>query len=93
MGTGESSSGEAQQNGLLEKLRKQASERIAAIEAAEARADEYLVKFGTNIGNFLKDAVTIAPPHGDGTGSELVFEAKGSGDQKKQILFAHLNST
>jgi hypothetical protein len=70
--------------GLLEKLRKGASQRIAEIEAAEAKADEYLIKFGSNIGSFLRDAVTIAPPSNDD--KRVVFESKGSDDAKKQIL-------
>jgi len=72
---------------LLEKLRKGASQRIAEIEAAEARADEYLVKFGSSIGGFLRDAVTIAPPSSQEDKGEVVFEAKGADDAKKQILF------
>lgn len=78
-----------QEEGLLSKLRKGAAQRISEIEAAEARADEYLLKFGANIGNFLKEAVTIRPPEGsegglDGDKKELVFEQKGE-EGKRQI--------
>lgn len=45
------------------------------IEKAEDAADEALLKFGTNIRNFLRDAVTIAPP------------VAGSGDQGSTVLF------
>lgn len=35
------------------------------------------MKFGTNIRNFLRDAVTIAPPSADGQqGSTVLFESK-----------------
>lgn len=78
---------EEEEEGLLQKLRKGAAQRIHEIEAAEARADEYLLKFGSNIGSFLRDAVTIAPPQtADGAGAdtkEVLFEAKGG---EKQIL-------
>lgn len=71
-----------QEEGLLSKLRKGAAQRISEIEAAEARADEYLLRFGANIGNFLKEAVTIRPPEGseespDGDKKELVFDQAG----------------
>lgn len=47
------------------------------IEKAEDAADEALLKFGTNIRNFLRDAVTIAPPTGDDQqGSTVLFESK-----------------
>lgn len=69
-----------QEEGLLSKLRKGAAQKISAIEAAEARADEYLLRFGANIGNFLKEAVTIRPPESeeglDGDKKELVFDQK-----------------
>lgn len=77
-----------QEEGLLSKLRKGAAQRISEIEAAEARADEYLLRFGTNIGNFLKEAVTIRPPEGSEGGldgeKEIVFEQKGE-EGKRQI--------
>jgi hypothetical protein len=74
--------------GLLSKLKKGAAQRISEIEAAEARADEYLVKFGSNIGSFLRDAVTIVPPDElahEGGSRELVFEVKGPEEGKRQI--------
>lgn len=78
-----------QEEGLLSKLKKGAAQRISEMEAAEARADEYLLRFGANIGNFLKEAVTIRPPEGSGGGldgdkKELVFEQKGE-EGKRQI--------
>ena len=71
---------------LLEKIKKGASQRIKEIEAAEARADEYLLKFGTSIGGFLKDAVTIAPPPETGDSGEMLFEARAEGEKKVQVL-------
>lgn len=55
------------------------------IEKAEDAADEALLKFGSNIRNFLRDAVTIAPPE---SGSEadkngdVLFESKDSSGKK-----------
>ncbi|RPA96736.1 BSD-domain-containing protein [Choiromyces venosus 120613-1] len=84
-----------QGEGLLTKLKKGAAQRISEIEAAEARADEYLLKFGSNIGSFLRDAVTIAPPEeklgADGS-REVVFEAKGMDEGKRQIYTTRLDA-
>lgn len=63
---------------MLARLRIEASKRLKEIEKAEDAADEALLKFGTNIRNFLRDAVSIAPPSGDSDkqGSTLLFESK-----------------
>ena len=55
------------------------------IEKAEDAADEALLKFGTNIRNFLRDAVSIAPPNGDTKDSSTVlFESKDA--QGKRVI-------
>lgn len=70
---------------MLSKLRKGAAQKISEMEAAEARADEYLAKFGNTVGNFLKEAVTIAPPAEEEVGKdgEVLFENK---DGKRQQI-------
>ena len=66
--------------GLISRFRTEASKRLKEIEKAEDAADEALVKFGTNIRNFLRDAVTVAPPSADATNKDgsqkLLFESK-----------------
>jgi len=80
--------GEGTGPGLFDKIKK----GVAEIEAVEARADEYLLKFGTSIGGFLRDAITIAPPvvaeGEEGEKGEVVFEAAKEGG-KKQILYVY----
>ena len=61
---------------MLSRLRTQATARLKQIEKAEDAADEALEKFGVNIKNFLRDAVTIRPPSEDETKGELLFESK-----------------
>ncbi|KAI5778357.1 hypothetical protein EDC01DRAFT_622691 [Geopyxis carbonaria] len=80
--------------GLLSKLRKGAAQRISEMEAAEARADEYLAKFGSNIGSFLRDAVTIVPPDldKDGHDTDVVFETKASIEGGKKIFTTRLDA-
>lgn len=66
---------------MLSRFRSEAAKRLKDIEKAEDAADEALLKFGTNIRNFLKDAVTIAPPAEGEEGndpSKVLFESKDS---------------
>lgn len=67
--------------GLISRFRTEAAKRLKDIEKAEDAADEALLKFGANIRNFLRDAVTIAPPteekDKDGN-SKILFESKDS---------------
>lgn len=73
--------------GLISRFRTEATKRLKEIEKAEDAADEALLKFGTNIRNFLRDAVTIAPPteekNKDGT-QKVLFESKDQ-DGKRVI--------
>lgn len=70
--------------GVLDRLRTEASKRLKDIQKAEDAADEALLKFGTNISNFLKDAVSIAPPAegSDGKGSTVLFESKDASGKR-----------
>ncbi|MCJ1477832.1 hypothetical protein MMC13_006505 [Lambiella insularis] len=64
---------------LIARFQKEAAKRLKDIEKAEDAADEALLKFGTNIRNFLREAVTIAAPTDerdqDGN-SKVLFESK-----------------
>ncbi|KAF2713814.1 BSD domain protein [Pleomassaria siparia CBS 279.74] len=67
--------------GILSRFRAEAAKRLKDIEKAEDAADEALLKFGTNISNFLRDAVTIAPPtdaNDANDPSKVLFESKDS---------------
>jgi len=68
-------------DGLISRFRSEAAKRLKDIEKAEDAADEALLRFGANIRNFLRDAVTIAPPPEDATDSQrggVLFESKDS---------------
>jgi hypothetical protein len=73
--------------GFISRFRTEAAKRLKDIEKAEDAADEALLKFGKNIRNFLRDAVTIAPPtqevNQDGT-QKVLFESKDQ-DGKRVI--------
>jgi hypothetical protein len=78
--------GEAlESEGVLARLRTEATKHLKEIEKAEDAADEALLKFGTNIRNFLRDAVSIAPPSEGGKGgSTILFESKDA--QGKRVI-------
>lgn len=72
--------------GVLARLRAEAAKRLIEIQKAEDAADEALLAFGTNIRNFLRDAVTIAPPSTDPNNKSdaVLFESKDS--QGKRVI-------
>ncbi|KAK2754275.1 hypothetical protein FQN54_007155 [Arachnomyces sp. PD_36] len=74
--------------GLISRFRLEAAKRLKDIEKAEDAADEALLRFGTNIRNFLRDAVSIAPPdeeaEGSGASNKVLFESKDA-DGKRVI--------
>ncbi|KAH8816155.1 BSD domain protein [Xylogone sp. PMI_703] len=69
--------------GVLARLRTEAAKRLKEIEKAEDAADEALLKFGTNIRNFLRDAVQIAPPSDTpGQQDTVLFESKDASGKR-----------
>jgi hypothetical protein len=75
-------------DGIVSRFRSEAAKRLKDIERAEDAADEALLRFGTNIRNFLRDAVSIAPPSDEGPSgkSKLLFESKDS--EGKRVIHA-----
>lgn len=73
--------------GVISRFRSEAAKRLKDLEKAEEAADAAIFKFGANIGNFLRDAVTIAPPteetNADGS-RKVLFESKDK-DGKRVI--------
>ncbi|GKT86366.1 BSD domain-containing protein [Colletotrichum tofieldiae] len=69
----------------LARLRSEAAKRLKDLQKAEDAADEALLRFGTNISNFLKEAVSIAPPSdSNNQGSTVLFESKDA--QGKRVI-------
>ncbi|KAE8421699.1 hypothetical protein BDV36DRAFT_247332 [Aspergillus pseudocaelatus] len=77
---GESSAGE----GFLSRFKAEAARRLKEIEKAEEAADEAIMRFGMNIGQKLRDAVSIVPPESDS--SKLLFESKDA--EGKRVIHA-----
>ncbi|KAK7736572.1 hypothetical protein SLS53_007004 [Cytospora paraplurivora] len=78
---------------VLSRLRAEAAKRLKDVQRAEDAADEALLRFGTNIRDFLREAVSIAPPSStsDGAnaasgqqqgGSGVLFESKDAAGKR-----------
>lgn len=78
---------------VLAKIKGEAAKRLRDLQRAEDAADEALIKFGTGLRDFLREAITIAPPTGGAsasgsgsnvTGSTVLFESKDA--QGKRVI-------
>lgn len=85
---GSSSQAATESEGFISRFRAEAEKRLKDIQKAEDAADEALLQFGTNIRNFLRDAVTVAPPSESDAGtpgdssSKVLFESKDAEGRK-----------
>lgn len=74
--------------GMLSRLRFVGVERLKDIQKAEDAADEALLRYGSSIRNFLREAVTITGPDDvdapAGSQSKVLFESKDA-DGKRII--------
>ncbi|TFB07163.1 hypothetical protein CCMA1212_000735 [Trichoderma ghanense] len=80
---GEASSAQESET-VLSRLRAEAAKRLKDLQKAEDAADEALLKFGTNIRDFLRDAISVAPPDESNQGSQVMFESKDA--QGKRVI-------
>ncbi|EPS33864.1 hypothetical protein PDE_08826 [Penicillium oxalicum 114-2] len=70
-------------DGFISRLKAEAARRLKEIEKAEEAADEAILRFGMNISQKLREAVSIVPPTTDDSG-KLLFESKDA-DGKRVI--------
>ena len=90
-GSGSGSADETSET-VLERIRREGAKRLQDLQKAEEAADEALLKFGSNIRDFLQNAISIAPPSGEsdaaqgsgGAGSTVLFEVKDA--QGKRVI-------
>jgi len=59
---------------MVSRFRSEAASRMATVRQAEDAADEALLRFGTNIRSFLREAVTVSAPQDGGKEAEVLFE-------------------
>lgn len=86
---------------LVASLRLTAGSKLKDLQKAEDAADEALLKFGSNVRNFLRDAVVItAPTEGDASkpkgkdmaGNEVLFETTEQATGKKVFHTTRLDA-
>jgi len=86
---------------LVASLRTTAAAKLKDLQKAEDAADEALLKFGTNVRNFLRDAVIISAPTDadsskprgtDAAGNEVLFETSEPGTGKKVFHTTRLDA-
>ena len=74
---------------FLARFKAEAAKRLKDVQKAEDAADEALLRFGTNIRNFLQDAVSVTAPDDegarDGQAGEVLFESKDGSSGKRVI--------
>ena len=90
-----SADGESQEKGaegagasgesFISRFKAEAARRLKEIEKAEEAADEAIMRFGMNISQKLREAVSIVPPETDESG-KLLFESKDA--EGKRVIHA-----
>ncbi|KIX98474.1 uncharacterized protein Z520_05775 [Fonsecaea multimorphosa CBS 102226] len=74
---------------FLERFKAEAAKRLKDVQRAEDAADEALLRFGTNIRNFLRDAVSVTAPDDEEDASrrpgEVLFESRDPTSGKRVI--------
>lgn len=61
---------------VLSRLRSEAAKRLQDLQRAEDAADEALLRFGGNVRNFLRDAISVAPPTDSASEATVLFESR-----------------
>ncbi|KAJ6070006.1 hypothetical protein N7499_011893 [Penicillium canescens] len=70
---------------FISRFKAEAARRLKEIEKAEEAADEAIMRFGMNISQKLREAVSIVPPETDESG-KLLFESKDA--EGKRVIHA-----
>ncbi|KAL4979056.1 hypothetical protein BDW66DRAFT_116928 [Aspergillus desertorum] len=72
---------------FLARFKTEAARRLKELEKAEEAADEAILRFGMNITQRFKEAITVVPPEEEsGSGSKVLFESKDA--EGKRVIHA-----
>lgn len=69
---------------VLSRIRSEAAKRLKDLQQAEDAADEALLRFGGSVRDFLRDAISVAPPDESSQDSAVLFESKDA--QGKRVI-------
>ncbi|KAL5611772.1 hypothetical protein BROUX41_000653 [Berkeleyomyces rouxiae] len=83
----DSSAQDEEEEDLLSRLKKEAAKRLKDIQRAEDAADAALLQFGSNVRDFLKDAITVAPPAAGAAGGHAGASADSQDNAASTVLF------
>jgi hypothetical protein len=72
--------------GFLTRFKAEAAKRLKEFEKAEDAADEALLRFGMNVRQKLRDAVSIIPPDTQESSDQVLFESKDA--EGKRVIHA-----
>lgn len=78
---------------MVSRFRSEAAKRLKDVQRAEDAADEALLKFGTNVRDFLREAVTVtAPEAAAAAGAQIqsltgANTATGQGEKGSEVIF------
>jgi len=72
---------------FLNRFKSEAAKRLKEVQKAEDAADEALLRFGSNVRNFLRDTISISAPDAESgvKASEVLFESKDAVTGKRVI--------
>lgn len=76
--------GSEEDGDALARIKAEAAKRLKDLQRAEDAADEALIRFGGNVRNFLRDAISIAPPQASDQSGAVLFESKDA--QGKRVI-------
>lgn len=84
-GSSAEATGDSENYLSISKLKSEAAKRLEELRRAEDAADDALLKFGVGVRDFLKEAISVAPPQGGSEqGSTVLFESKDA--QGKRVI-------
>lgn len=81
---GPSEDGAQEAETVMSRLRSEAAKRLKDLQKAEDAADEALLRFGSNVRDFFRDAINVAPPEDSAPTGTIFFESKDA--QGKRVI-------
>ncbi|KAI1498765.1 hypothetical protein F5X99DRAFT_392137 [Biscogniauxia marginata] len=71
---------------VISRLKAEAAKRLKDLQRAEDAADEALLKFGSNVRDFFKDAIIVRPSTESGEGQENTHSFESKDNSGKRVI-------